>query len=286
MKIYLMLLIALCGVGCVDDKEIGNVELPKVDYILPQGESPADDRVVELYEKYNTYFLYKFTKRDLEWSQVENVIKMTYEYEEGDPQYVGNMLNFLNEVWFRFYSEEFHKKNMSYKVFLCSKLQTYDDFWEEYVDHDYVVGTNWMAINNCSEKILNMSASQKLTYKNSLAKALWIGWIQKEIIKIPDEFFVVSDYSKVANNDPASPDYGGTRGFVKGEYEWTWYSYPSALKPANDWNAYIYRMLTKTSAQWADDLQYPLVKKKYDLLRNYFIKNYGVDIQKIGDATF
>lgn len=36
----------------------------------------------------------------------------------------------------------------------------------------------------------------------------------------------------------------------------------------------------------ADDLQYPLVKKKYDLLRNYFIKNYGVDIQKIGDATF
>lgn len=44
-------------------------------------------------------------------------------------------------------------------------------------------------------------------------------------------------------------------------------------------------MRNRTSEEWAEDLTYPLVKKKYDILRNYFLEKFNFDIQKIGDAN-
>ena len=45
-------------------------------------------------------------------------------------------------------------------------------------------------------------------------------------------------------------------------------------------------MITLTSEAWALDLEFPLVKKKYDLVRDYFLQKYDFDIQKIGDAVY
>ena len=51
--VYLSMLGLLVCLACSEDKKIGEVETLTLDYELPQGKSPADDRIVEIYEKYD-----------------------------------------------------------------------------------------------------------------------------------------------------------------------------------------------------------------------------------------
>ena len=48
---WLVLSIFLC-VACAGNDNIGDVEPLSPDYKLPQGKSPADDRIVEYYDQY------------------------------------------------------------------------------------------------------------------------------------------------------------------------------------------------------------------------------------------
>ena len=59
--VYLSMLGLLVCLACSEDKKIGEVETLTLDYELPQGKSPADDRIVEIYEKYGSYILYEYT---------------------------------------------------------------------------------------------------------------------------------------------------------------------------------------------------------------------------------
>ena len=81
--------------SCAKDSALGpDVSLER-DYVLPQGKSPqADDRIVDLYEKYGSYFLYDFTLLDLNWNQVAN--STSYKLALGDPAYAGDMLVLLD----------------------------------------------------------------------------------------------------------------------------------------------------------------------------------------------
>ena len=45
-------------------------------------------------------------------------------------------------------------------------------------------------------------------------------------------------------------------------------------------------MISRTSDEWASDLTYPLVKKKYDILQNYFLKTYNVNLKNIGNTVY
>ena len=59
--------------SCAKDSALGPDVALERDYVLPQGKSPqADGRIVDLYEKYGSYFLYDFTLLDLNWNQVAN----------------------------------------------------------------------------------------------------------------------------------------------------------------------------------------------------------------------
>ena len=51
--IYLCALWACGLMACSDDNEIGYVEPWEDEYVLPQGKSDADDRIVAFYEQYN-----------------------------------------------------------------------------------------------------------------------------------------------------------------------------------------------------------------------------------------
>ena len=95
--------------SCAKDSALGPDVALERDYVLPQGKSPqADGRIVDLYEKYGSYFLYDFTLLDLNWNQVAN--STSYKLALGDPAYAGDMLDLLDEVWLQFYPEEFLKK--------------------------------------------------------------------------------------------------------------------------------------------------------------------------------
>ena len=68
MNIYIALFLSLCLLACSEENGVGNVDPLEPDYILPQGKSPADDRIIELYNQYGTYVLYEYLERDFNWS--------------------------------------------------------------------------------------------------------------------------------------------------------------------------------------------------------------------------
>lgn len=257
---------------------MGSVDPLTPDYILPQGKSPADNRIVELYNQYGTYILYEYTERDFNWSQMEGS-SSDYTYTKADPLYAGEMLDLLNEVWFSLYPVDFHRKYMPYKIFLATALR----YGSSAQFKDVRAMNGQIAVSYCSDTLKKMSVGTKLSLKINLQQGLWEKWIDK--INFPEEFFALSDYSKAANTTPSSPDYARNRGFVANNgNEWsTRVNWPSrTLNKMDDLKAFLNGMVGRTSEQWKVELEYPLVKKKYDILRNYLLRTYGFDIQAIG----
>ena len=104
--------------ACAEDKSIGDIPELTGEYILPQGHSSADDRIVEVFDKWGTYILYEYTDADLRWLQVDvNGQWNGYEYTDPDTLYVDEMMDFLQKAWFDFYPDPFHQTFMPKKVF-------------------------------------------------------------------------------------------------------------------------------------------------------------------------
>ncbi|WP_018337759.1 hypothetical protein [Butyricimonas synergistica] len=288
-----LVLMCVCASSCAKDDELGEVQSLTTDYILPQGKSADDDRVVKLFQKYGSYFLYDFTERDFEWTFVNNsTLRGTYLYTLGDPNYLGDMLDMLEDIWFKFYPDEFLKKAIPYRVFLTSTLE-----WTVWGDPDpeYCrAGNNQIAISYCSDTLRKMSGDTKQEFMERLQNQLWSSWQNLGIVTIPDAFYEVSDYSFAADPyDSSSPNYVRARGFFgdnKYGYEWSEYisdwSILEYLK-SDDVTYFIQNMLQRTADDLREELNtYPLLKKKYDILRNHFKESYGFDIQEIGNTKY
>ena len=282
IRLYLILWSALLTGACAEDKQLGDVEPLEQGYVLPQGKSPADDRIVSLFDKYGTYFLYEYTEADFSWRQGGGSV--IYSYTAPDPLYAGNMLDLLDEIWFRFYPEEFHKKYMPRKVFLAGTLESGSGTIYARVAQGQI------AVGCCSSVLVDMPGEMKQAFKSELQRVLLRDWITRGIITIPDEFYAVSDYSYEADTDnPDSPDYARARGFVAmsngaewcGRVDWQ----TGMLPESEDLRYFIDSMVSRTAEEWASDLEYPLVQQKYDILREYILENYKIDLREIGNKT-
>lgn len=284
---YILILstVALLVSACAKDDSLGVIEDLTPDYVLPQGKSPDDNRIVEFYAQYGTYILYEFTRADFDWSQVQGTVS-DYVYSAADPLYAGKMLDLLYDVWFDFYPEEFNKKYLPYKIFLTSTMGIASGTSVQF--QDIRLMSTQIALTHCSDTLDRFSAESKLEFKNNLQCALWEYW--GTIFDIPEDFYSVSDYSSAASDDPASENYARARGFVayRGE-EWCLVLYPwvsDELDSQTDLFSFLTAMICRSTSDWVEDLEYPLVKKKYDILRNHFLDKYGVDLQKIGDVSY
>lgn len=291
MKNMVWAVVAACGmfVACAgNDDDLGPILPMSQEYELPQGKSPADDRIVAFYENYGSYILYEYGYLDF----MRDLPATTYVYELPDPQYVGEMLDFLQDVWFGFYSDEFNKEFIPYKLFLTQRLVN----GVNGADMPILTSKNAIRLNYCSDTLSTFSPADKLSIKNTLQILLW-GNLWSDEVDVPDDFFAVSDYSIMATSETEarmkgfiadrgnewSVDYGG------GWDDWSFFAAASrsgALDSMTDLKTYLYAFVSRTSAEWEADLRYPLVKQKYDILRNFFLDEYSFDIQKVGDATF
>ena len=182
--------IFLCS--CSKDVALGpDVELER-DYVLPQGGDPdADERIMDLYEKYGSYFLYDFTVADLNWNQVAN--SMLYKLALGEPKYALDMLDLLDEVWLKFYPEEFLKQNLPYRVFMADTVYSVLS-WTDRPEICVKTGDNSLAFGYMNEDLKNKTAAEKLELKNTV-QSLFFDLLQvRKAISIPEEFYKISDY--------------------------------------------------------------------------------------------
>ena len=282
-KIIFGITLAYCLAACSGNDDVEMFSPWTEEYELPQGLSDADDRIEEYYKRYGTYILYNYTDEDFYYE----LGGMNVVHKLPDPMYVGDMLDLLEDIWFDFYPEDFHKKYMPLKIMLADYIASVDSYTGTIYPMFLLSGSSCQGFGFCSDTLKKLSPATKLEFKSTLHMALWQRWVEQ--MEFPEEFFSVSDYSHATVLDPSSEDYARNRGFVAYiGYDWSLYpdGLTGQLDKKMDVTSFLMNMIVRTSMQWKDDLQWPLVKQKYDILRNFLQDTYGFDIQKVGDATY
>ena len=283
INICLLTLLVYSMTACSGNDDIKDVRPWQNEYDLPQGKSDADERIMDYYERFGTCILYEYTYLDCRY---ELNIDESYSYNLPNPKYVGDMLDLLEEIWFDFYPEAFHKEFMPLKIMLAEYFAA-ENYYGSTSLYLSLSGPSCIGIGFCSDTLRKLSPAVKLEFKNKLQEALWLDWLEK--LDAPDDFFAVSDYSYEADDDPSSKNYARNRGFVEYDSsEWStsgdWTT--GELDAETDLQSFIIGMVTRSSEDWSADLEWPLVKQKYDLLKNWLQETYDFDLQKIGDKTY
>ena len=275
-------------------------------YSLPQGNNAFDQTIMGYYQSYGTYLLYKFNDRDVYWSPTaytKPVLTTAGNWSSGvevaaaDPSYIPAQLDLIKKKWFNFYSDKFLKKFLPAKIILCSKTDSVGFGYiftptlsytktikkvAAYYNYDNIV----VNYGDASVASLTKQDSMGFVAKTNL---IFIQSIIARGLSVPTtEFTNSADYLTAMTTQAQA--YG--KGIIV--------SYYSPAVQA-DWNAYITAMVSYSEANLnkstviTDTTPVGMlnatkdtngqVKKRYNIVRNYFINEYQVDLQKIGNAS-
>ncbi|RXK87069.1 hypothetical protein [Filimonas effusa] len=302
-------ILLLCAVvsGCkkeaVDTTPSGIIDT----YTLPQGNHDFDTRIVSYHQQYGTYLLYQFTDRDVYWSPTANT-KPTMastgfwstgvEVAPANVNYISAQLDLIQSQWFSYYSDKFLKEFLPSKILLCSKL---DSVYAGYVfvpvfayskvtkpipayyNYDNIT------VGFGSDTITKLTATDK---RNFMARtnSQFIKSIASRTLSVPPVTFSSSvNYGVTYTSQGAAYAQGILQVYYNG------------LTAQGDWNAYMAAMVNysekelNTSVADTDATAAGIlnatkdkngkIRQRYNMVRNYFINEYQVDLQKIGNAA-
>lgn len=280
-------------------------------YVLPQGNHAFDAEIVNYYNKYNTYLLYKFNYEDIYWTPTGyNVPKMYsggywssgHEVTIADETYIPAQLALIKASLFDLYPEKFLKKFLPGKILLCSKVDSIYAAYD-FTSFSYTKGTksigaysyyNSICVNYGNANVATMTAGDKTVFLKKINAMLVENIIARSLTKPTLDFTNSADYATAMTTFTQS--YG--KGIIVNYYG------PTALA---DWNEYIRVMVTLSETQLNMEIPMPgpydypsptslgilnpskdingQIRKRYAIVRNYFISEYGIDLQTIGNKA-
>lgn len=305
--------LALCS-SCGGDVELGEETPLAPPYTLPErGESEAGDRIIDFFEKYTTFLLYDFTQADFQWETVSSGLK--YEAVYGDPQYLGDMIDFLDEVWLDFYSDKFKQEKFPFKIYLTDSIAQRPR-WEGQPTtyHKALARDNAVAVAGMNKDLKTMSAEDKRIYKDEVNRNFITFLLNSNKLEVPAEFYAVSDYTKFAtwSETRNNPDILRTYGYLPNldnehiynmASDWATSSWAMQNAGSSDLKAYLQNMMmhgkdfpTLNDGRYTWDYylqknedgtyKFPLIKQKYDILQKYFKDEFDMDLAAIGQKTY
>lgn len=313
-----LLFFGFCLASCTNDEEALISSGISSAYKVPQGSNDFDDIIVDYYNLYGSCLLYKFSDKDAYWTpngwmngeegniSGEDIGTMGFMVSASEESYVAPQLNLIRELWFDSYSTEFLKKYLPVKILLCSALV--------YVDFDF---SSWpfmlrgkrknawynydnISVNYGNDAINSMSRDDSVSFKDDINRVFIESMIKREVLLPEEEFVGLVDYTVATTLTttkalwavgvvPPVNNYGsGYAASAKNDLQYfmimmTCYSEeflngePSSI---TDWDS--------SEASWqgifnpAKDVN-GLLKRRYDMVRDYFIVNYNMDLQGIGN---
>ena len=312
--IYIGLLLQLVfAASCYDEKDLVPSEVVS-SYSVPQGTHDYDDVIVDIYNQYGSCLLYKYTDKDTYWTPsgwMDGVLgeggKSGYIVTPADETYVGEQVGLIRDAWFSLYSDEFLKECLPIKIMLCADIDSVYMVWDfsSYPFKQIYQGKEvkaWYNYDNIcvsygSEAVTRMTKADSLAFQNKMNQIFIASMIGRKKSVPSKEFEEITNYSTNNINYLSAVELwklGVPRSV----------SYNVSVDI--DWQSFLLMMvccseefLTRTpeySSDWDytmanwDGLLNPvkdvngLLKKRYDLVRNYFIENYNMDLQKVGNA--
>ena len=320
-KIFLFVcLFGLTISSCKKETPIGASYPVLPDYDLPQGNASqaANDKIQEIYDTYGSYFIYEYTQKDIDWASASGKgSSKAYKIDKADPDNIEDVVNFVEKAWLKFIPEEKLKQEwMPYRVFLTDTIKQprepgiYSPSQRNPIYYPSRVVDMALIFGGVYAWKKGMDVAIAIEQKDIVNYVVWTYYLDKGFIDLSpvyDKLIELSDYTSGAGYT----DQGGyARGFVSNwqlppsgsifqltqEVKFSmsknyWYgSMNQWTAPrsyaVSDAKAYLYFMLHNDNAtiQAIFD-EYPLVKPKYDIVRNYFMQTYGFDPQTVGNAN-
>lgn len=290
--------------ACKKEAEVlTSTETPEKTWVLPQGNNAYDQRIVNYYNRFGSFILYKFTNQDINWNV--GTLSVNYPAVQADEAYVSLQLDLLDKTFFKYYQDSTLRKYLPIKVFLCKSLRNGSATKEA---NAYLIGASEavavsgggamagyqsFAVNWGRAAILTMSApidSVKIFKNDVNFSFLKMGNVLGKM-GISENFINTSDYTTTLVATTTTERY--KRGFVgaAGAIPSTtsdWYNFLRAVTSTS------YTDLTNTTTA-ATDATYKgilgplkdtngLIRKKYDLMISYYKSQFNIDLQAIGNG--
>lgn len=253
---------------------------------LPTGNSVADQTIREWYQKYGFIALTDFEEADYSWN-VTSTNKPVYNPSTDKTgngynvipaanEYVEDQLQLISQQVFRFMPDSMIRVIFPKKLLLASEIWYVpghygkpEDIAPEAVDA--FTGYDFFAFSGANQNTRNLSQEQKHSYRVNVLQAIFKYAISNNLMD-GGEFASVSNYA-------GGFDFTGYKD--KGFLDYMDYNFPS-----NDLTHYLTLVMTtpyeKIEEEWLS--QYPMVKKKYELLIKHFKTAYDIDLQSISDT--
>lgn len=274
---YPLLVLALAG-GC-KEAVIHPDEVPPL-YTLPQGNHAYDAKIVDFYNTYGCYILYKFTDKDFRWNINSNIFFVA---EQADENYVEPALTILDDYLFRFYTPELLKKAMPYKLILASRIKTVtNNTTNPPVTLDNYINTtssySHLAFGRAGATLPTLTPAQLKTMKAELHREFWKQATIYNKVSLPPAFAAATDYSVVTNVLPIRRANGvftvptGNNGRLSVYSDFADYIYNIALQTPQEWEQNVFTSLNDPNGKF---------RLKYNAIISYFKEVHGVDLQDI-----
>jgi len=301
----ILFIMVLCAAACKKEAAL-TATADETGYSVPQGTQAYDTTILNLYNKYGTYFLYRFTDKDTYWTPTawkNSTMDTTgfwstgYVVTTADTNYVAKQLALIKKLWLSYYSDAFLTKFLPAKIMLCASVDsvytTYLFNPTRYVKTVKSVGAWYNYDNICvnygSSAITTLTSSDSTKFL-ARTNLVFMQSIAGRNLSAPTNAFAsIATYA----NTFTSQALAYAQGIIT--------IYYNNRSPQLDWNAYIEAMVTRSETNLNKntpntDLTYQgilnvtkdsggKIKQRYNLIRNYFITNYGVDLQAIGNAA-
>jgi hypothetical protein len=276
--IYILLSVVLLSFGCSKENAILPVQVEPL-YHLPQGNHAYDQKILEFYNTYGCYILYKFSEKDFRWNVNADLAVMA---DQGEESYIEPALTTLDNYLFRFYSTELLKKVMPYKIILASRIRSITRTSPLTLADDYINTTSsysHLAFGRASSTLGTLTDAQLKVLKAELHREFWKQAFVYNKVSLPPIFAASTDYAAIVNNTVLTRRaYGVFTGTIvngvkqTGARDFSEYMYNIALLTPQEWEQTIFTAVNDPAGKY---------RLKYNAIINYFKEVYGSDLQNI-----
>lgn len=292
-RLIFIVLSLLFWVGCYEEEPLTPTEGLEFKYTVPQGDHDYDARIVDWYEKNGFYILYKFDPKDIYfdisyWSgslfdSLRGNWMSGIASSVAEEEYVDRQLQLVEDVFLNFYSDTVLSNWMPMKILLCSKLEKNKNSIEA------ISGLDLIAVKYGSSEIEDLLADETklIKFKNNMHMLFFQRIIDQKKLVAPKEFAELSEYGmKVDKKDMfklgfIENNYGmemnvsaDFMSYVKAVFS---YSYDELNAEMGEGDYTVVGILNPNK-----DVN-GLIRRKYDVLINYFRETLHMDLQAIGN---
>ncbi|SER01530.1 hypothetical protein [Pedobacter rhizosphaerae] len=267
--IYSFLSLLLFG-GCGKEELTPAAEIPPL-YTLPQGNHPYDKTIVDFYNTYGTYILYKFTDKDFRWNFNTNI---SFVAEQGDENYIEPALAALDKYLIKLYPTDFLKKALPYKIILSSRIRsvsTNGTVLDNYINA--VSTSSHFAFGRAGSTLSTLTEAQLKTMKAELNREFWRQASAYGKIPMPPAFVAATSYNVVtAANRRTYGVFTVPNGSQNIYGDLVDYLYNIALQTPQEWEQTVFTTTNDPTGRF---------RFKYNSIINYYKEKYGLDLQSV-----